>query len=91
MSIYIIDCGACGAPSCLALAEDMVRHEARMTDCIYIQQLWQKEGKISTEKAFRNLEKKWGENRFDVDCSKHGAKNDNGPGLMNEEEDANLY
>ena len=86
-----IDCGACGAPSCLALAEDMVRHEARMTDCIYVQQLWQKEGKISADKAFRNLEKKWGENRFDVDCSKRGAKNDNSHGLMNEEEDANLY
>ncbi len=30
-----LDCGACGAPSCRALAEDIVRGEARETDCIF--------------------------------------------------------
>ena len=29
-----LDCGACGAPSCFALAEDVVRGEARENDCI---------------------------------------------------------
>jgi ArsR family metal-binding transcriptional regulator len=28
-----IDCGACGAPSCRALAEDIVRGRARLEDC----------------------------------------------------------
>ena len=28
-----LDCGACGAPSCEALAEDVVRGEAAVTDC----------------------------------------------------------
>ena len=31
-----IDCGACGAPSCNLLAEDIVRGLAKETDCIYI-------------------------------------------------------
>lgn len=31
-----IDCGSCGAPSCRALADDIVRGEAKETDCIYI-------------------------------------------------------
>lgn len=31
-----LDCGACGSPSCRALAEDVVRGKARMTDCIFI-------------------------------------------------------
>lgn len=30
-----LDCGACGAPSCRALAEDIVRGHASETDCIF--------------------------------------------------------
>lgn len=30
-----LDCGACGAPTCKALAEDIVRGEASEKDCIY--------------------------------------------------------
>ncbi|WP_074350668.1 [Fe-Fe] hydrogenase large subunit C-terminal domain-containing protein [Proteiniborus sp. DW1] len=31
-----IDCSSCGAPSCSALAEDIVRGKAKMEDCIFI-------------------------------------------------------
>lgn len=31
-----LDCGSCGAPSCKALAEDIVRGVAKETDCIHI-------------------------------------------------------
>lgn len=31
-----LDCGACGAPTCKALAEDIVRGEAKEHDCIHI-------------------------------------------------------
>ncbi len=30
-----LDCGSCGAPSCAALAEDIVRGKAAETDCIF--------------------------------------------------------
>jgi len=30
-----IDCGICGAPTCLAFAEDVVKGEAELTDCIF--------------------------------------------------------
>jgi iron only hydrogenase large subunit-like protein len=30
------DCGVCGAPDCKTLAEDVVRGEARLEDCIYM-------------------------------------------------------
>ncbi len=30
-----LDCGSCGAPTCRALAEDIVRGDAQETDCIY--------------------------------------------------------
>jgi len=29
------DCGCCGAPTCMAFAEDFVRGEAKLTDCIF--------------------------------------------------------
>ncbi len=29
------DCGACGSPTCLTFAEDVVRGEAELTDCIF--------------------------------------------------------
>jgi hypothetical protein len=30
------DCGVCGAPSCRAFADDVVREEAELTDCIFV-------------------------------------------------------
>ncbi len=71
-----IDCGACGAPNCQALAEDMVQRKAKMSDCVFLQQRWQNEGRIRVEKAFLNLEKRWGEGRFNADCNKRGRRNE---------------
>lgn len=71
-----IDCGACGAPNCHALAEDMVMGMAKMTDCVYLQQRWQKENKVNSQRAFNNLEKIWGKGRFEADCKKRGARNE---------------
>ena len=31
-----LDCGSCGAPTCRALAEDVVRGLAQETDCIFL-------------------------------------------------------
>ena len=31
-----LDCGACGAPSCRALAEDVVKGLARQSDCVFV-------------------------------------------------------
>ena len=71
-----IDCGACGSPNCQALAEDMVQGDAKMSDCIFLQQRWQHEARIGVEKAFLNLEKRWGEGRFNADCNKRGRRNE---------------
>jgi iron only hydrogenase large subunit-like protein len=41
-----LDCGSCGAPSCRALAEDIVQGKARMEDCVFYQEqqhLWRLE------------------------------------------------
>ena len=71
-----IDCGACGAPNCHALAEDMVNNKAKMSDCIFLQQMWVDEGRINAQKAFLNVQKKWGIDRFKADCNKRGRRNE---------------
>lgn len=71
-----IDCGACGAPNCHALAEDMVQRKAKMTDCVFLQNRYINEQKIDLGKATRNLENTWGKNRFDADCNKKGGRNE---------------
>jgi ArsR family metal-binding transcriptional regulator len=71
-----IDCAACGAPNCHALAEDMVLGNAKMTDCVHLQQRWQREGRVTSQRAFDNLEKIWGNGRFEADCKKRGARNE---------------
>lgn len=71
-----IDCGGCGAPNCHALAEDIVQGKAKMTDCIFLQHRYLKDKKISIEKGFHNLERTWGEKRFDADCNIKGGRNE---------------
>ena len=34
-----VDCGCCGAPTCMAFAEDFARGEAKLTDCIFLSNL----------------------------------------------------
>jgi len=34
-SLPKIDCGVCGAPSCMALAEDIIKGDAELDDCIF--------------------------------------------------------
>jgi len=69
-----IDCGACGSPNCRNLAEDIVRHEAQFSDCVFMQRNMEKYGKLDKEHAFRLIEKTWGKDRLNKDCYKKGAK-----------------
>jgi uncharacterized Fe-S cluster-containing protein len=71
-----IDCGGCGAPNCHALAEDMVQGAAKMTDCIFLQKRYLRDGKVTVEKIFKNLDRTWGENRIEADCTKKGGRNE---------------
>lgn len=71
-----IDCGACGSPNCQSLAEDVVRNEAFLSNCVFIQRMMEKHRRLSNEHAFRIIEKTWGKARLDKDCYKKGAKNE---------------
>ncbi len=51
-----LDCGSCGAPTCKALAEDVVRGAASEKDCIHI--LRQYIHKISDEISMLDIQNK---------------------------------
>ena len=71
-----IDCGGCGAPNCHALAEDMVQGKAKMTNCIFLQKRYLRDNKMDIGRVFKNLDKTWGHNRIEADCSKKGGRNE---------------
>lgn len=53
-----IDCGSCGAPTCRALAEDVVRGKAKPDDCIFLMRdklrMMVDEGKINCKNCPKN-------------------------------------
>lgn len=73
-----IDCGACGAPSCQALAEDIVKGEAAMSHCIFLQKNMEQTRKLHSDHSFRIMEKIWGKDRFEKNCNKVKGVKDKG-------------
>ncbi|ASB49729.1 [Fe-Fe] hydrogenase large subunit C-terminal domain-containing protein [Alkalitalea saponilacus] len=71
-----IDCGACGAPNCLSLAQDIVQKEAQLSSCVFIQRTMEKHKKLHSDHAIRIIDKVWGKDRLDKDCTKLGAKDE---------------
>lgn len=65
-----IDCGSCGAPSCQALAEDIVKGKAAISHCIFLQKTMEQSRKLHPDHSFRIMEKIWGKDRFEKDCNK---------------------
>lgn len=58
-----IDCGACGAPSCRALSEDIVKGDATSSHCVFVQNVLMKKGEINMDTAFSIIDKIWGEHK----------------------------
>ncbi len=71
------DCGACGAPDCQTLAEDVVQGKAQISHCIFMQQQMINQNLLSPEKAYKITEEVWGEERLEKNCNKIGAEDEN--------------
>ncbi len=71
------DCGACGAPDCQTLAEDVVQGKAQISHCIFMQQQMINQNLLSQEKAYRITEDVWGKERLEKNCNKIGAEDEN--------------
>ena len=65
-----IDCGACGTPSCYALAQDVVQGKAKLNQCIFMQNVLTREGLLTPEESMELSAQVWGKKKFD--------KNENG-------------
>ena len=71
------DCAACGAPDCQTLSEDIVKGEAQISHCIFMQQQMIKQNLLSQSHAFRITENIWGAERLEKNCNKMGAEDEN--------------
>ena len=58
-----IDCAACGSPTCRALAEDIVQGRAQATWCVFIQELYIRDGRLRLEEADAINGSIWGKER----------------------------
>lgn len=58
------DCGACGAPTCRSLAEDIVKEKATISHCVFVQRVMEKNYNLSPDQAFQVIEKIWGKDRL---------------------------
>jgi hypothetical protein len=59
-----VDCGVCGAPSCQALAEDIVKEKAKLTDCIFVQKIYEQRGTLSQADSLMIMKNIWGGERM---------------------------
>jgi iron only hydrogenase large subunit-like protein len=65
-----IDCGACGAPSCQALARDIVNGLGAISHCVFIQKTMEQNRKLNPDHSYRIMERIWGKDRFQKNCNK---------------------
>jgi iron only hydrogenase large subunit-like protein len=63
-----VDCGACGAPNCQALAEDIVQERAVINHCIFIQKIFEKKGIIDWEQSHEIMKSIWGDEKLNRKC-----------------------
>lgn len=60
-----VDCGICGSPTCKSLAEDIVREEAEIERCIFIQRILEQKGTYSQQESVDIMKEIWGEKKLD--------------------------
>lgn len=60
-----VDCGACGTPSCEALAQDVVQGKAKLSQCIFMQKILTRDGLLSPEESMELSAKVWGMDKFE--------------------------
>lgn len=62
-----VDCGICGSPTCLSLAEDIVREEAEVSRCIFIQRILEQKETFTQQESIDIMKAIWGEKKLDKD------------------------
>lgn len=60
-----VDCGACGAPSCRVLAQDIVQDKAKLSQCVFLQKVMACEGLLTPEESIELAAETWGSEKFE--------------------------
>lgn len=60
-----VDCGICGSPTCQSLAEDIVREEAEISHCIFIQRILEQKETFTPGESIDIMKTIWGEDKLD--------------------------
>lgn len=55
-----IDCAACGSPTCRSLAQDIVQEKAGLSWCVFLQELYIRDFRLSIEEADEINGQIWG-------------------------------
>jgi iron only hydrogenase large subunit-like protein len=71
------DCAACGAPDCQTLSEDIVKGDAQLSHCVFMQQQMIRQNLLDQDHAYRITENIWGTERLEKNCNKLGAEDEN--------------
>lgn len=59
-----VDCGLCGAPTCDALASDIVCGNACKTDCVFLQRHLEASGEMKAADSVARMKEIWGQDRI---------------------------
>lgn len=60
----LVDCGACGAPSCQAMAQDVVQGKIKLNQCIFMQKILARDNLLTPEESMDLSATIWGKERF---------------------------
>jgi len=67
-----VDCGICGSPTCKSLSEDIIRNEASLKQCIFIQKIMEQNEQLEPDESVRIMRDIWSENKLDRNILKDG-------------------
>jgi iron only hydrogenase large subunit-like protein len=70
----MVDCGACGAPNCQALAQDIVQGESDLEHCFFVQKRMENNLEYSSEDSLKKLTEIWGKEKFGLICKRRNKE-----------------
>lgn len=60
-----VDCGICGSPSCKALSEDIVQHNAHLRQCIFVQRILEQNDQMDPAESMKIMAGIWSDQKLD--------------------------
>lgn len=60
-----VDCGICGSPTCKALSEDIVQHNAHLRQCIFVQRILEQNDQMDPDESIKIMAAIWSDHKLD--------------------------